>query len=152
MLRVGTRLPSFEAKSTEGHRISDVSLRGASCVMFFFPRAFTSGCIYEAKAFRDAYPRFRDLGVEIIGVSTDPHPRLCKFAEWAGASYPMIGDADRKLAKAFDVLWPIVSIAKRATFVIDAESIIRSAFHFEIGLDRHVARAEEIARTLKKPA
>ncbi len=151
MLRVGTRLPHFEAKSAEGQLISDVSLRGAPCVIFFFPRAFTSGCIYEAKAFRDAYPRFRDLGVEVVGVSTDGHLRQCKFAEWAGAAYPMIGDASLELARAFDVLWPIFSIAKRATFVVDSDSIIHSVFHFEFGLDRHVIKSESIARALKKP-
>jgi peroxiredoxin len=152
MLHVGSRLPNFEVKTTEGQLISDVSLRGAPCVIFFFPRAFTSGCIHEAKAFRDAYPRFRELGVEIVGVSTDPLPRQCKFAEWAGAAYPMIGDADGSLAKAFGVLWPIVSIAKRATFVVDAEGVVRSRFHFEIGIDRHVSHAESMARTLKKTA
>lgn len=149
MLRVGSQLPHFQATTTEGQLISDVSLRGAPCVIFFFPRAFTSGCIYEAKAFRDAYPRFRSLGVEIVGVSTDPLPRQCKFAEWAGAAYPMVGDADRALARAFGVLWPIVPIAKRVTFVVDDTGIVRAAFHFEVAIDRHVAHAELSARELK---
>jgi thioredoxin-dependent peroxiredoxin len=149
MLAVGSSLPHFEVKTTEGKLVSDVSLRGSPCVIFFFPRAFTSACIREAKAFRDAYPRFRSLGFEVLGVSTDPYQRQCRFAEWAGAAYPMVGDGDHTLARSFGVLWPIVSIAKRVTFVIDASSIVRRAFHFEVRIDRHIAHAEAAARELK---
>ncbi len=150
MLRVGSSLPKFEAKTTEGQIVSDVSLRGSPCVLFFFPRAFTTGCIREAKAFRDVYPRLRALGAELVGISTDPLARQCKFAEWAGAAYPMVGDAEHSLARAFGVLWPIVPIAKRVTFVADAQGIIQNVLHFEVAIDRHVMHAESALRVLVK--
>lgn len=148
MLKVGDKVPSFSATTTEGRVVSDVTLRGKPFVLFFFPKAYTPGCVKETKAFRDAYPTLRARGVEIVGVSTDTHDTQCAYSEWAGCAYPMIGDADRALARAFGVLWPLLPVAKRATFVVDAAGVVRAALHYEVAVDRHVAEVERLVREL----
>ncbi len=145
MLKVGDPVPEFAAETTDGKPISAALLRGRTFVVFFFPRAYTPGCVREAKAFRDAYPGLRARGVEVVGVSTDPHATQCAFSEWAGLSYPMIGDSSCALARAFGVLWPLFSVTKRATFVFDGAGIVRAAFHFEVAIDRHLS---EVHRAL----
>ncbi len=138
MLKVGEPLPEFEARTTLGCPISTAGLRGKPSVFFFFPKAFTLNCVREAKAFRDEYPALARRGVNIVGISTDPHDAQCRFAEWAGVPFPLVADSERSVSRLFGVLWPIVGIAKRVTFVADAENVVRHVFHHELRVDRHV--------------
>jgi peroxiredoxin Q/BCP len=139
MIKVGDPLHEFETQATDGTAIGTATLRGKPVVMFFFPKAFTPGCTRETKGFRDEYPTLARRGVHIIGISTDPLDAQCRFAEWAGVPFPLIADADKSLARSFGVLRPLLSIAKRVTFVADAEGIVRHVFHHELRVDRHVA-------------
>ena len=138
MLKVGDPLPEFEARTTEGCPIRTAALIGKPSVLFFFPKAFTPGCVRETKSFRDEYPTLARRGVQIVGVSTDPLDAQCRFAEWAGVPFPLVADAERSISKLFGVLWPLVGVAKRVTFVADAEGIVRHVFHHELRVDCHV--------------
>lgn len=140
MLNRGDELPDFEARTTAGCVIRTAEVRGKPSVFFFFPKAFTPGCVRETKAFRDEYPALARRGVQIVGISTDPLDAQCRFAEWAGVPFPLVADTDRAVSRAFGVLWPIVGIAKRVTFVADATGIIRHVFHHELRVDRHVSQ------------
>ncbi len=151
MLRVGDPLPEFETHATDGCVVRAAGLKGKPVVIFFFPKAFTPNCIREAKGFRDEYPTLARQGVQIVGVSTDPLDAQCRFAEWAGVPFPLIADSTRCLSKLFGVLWPILSIAKRVTFVADGEGIIRHVFHHELRVDRHVSDVKRAALALCAP-
>jgi peroxiredoxin len=148
MLKVGDPLPEFEARTTEGCPIRTAALRGKPAVLFFFPKAFTPGCVRETKSFRDEYPSLARRGVRIVGVSTDPLDAQCRFAEWAGVPFPLVADTERCMSKLFGVLWPLVGVAKRVTFVADAESIIRHVFHHELRVDCHVRDVREAVEAL----
>lgn len=148
MLKVGDRLPDFQARSTDGRTVCTSSLRGKPLVLFFFPKAFTPGCVKETKAFRDEYPCLARAGVQIVGVSTDCHDKQCQFAEWAGVPFPLLGDPDKLIAKLCGVLWPLVSLAKRVTFVVDGEGIVRHVVHHELRIDQHVSEVKVAALEL----
>jgi peroxiredoxin len=139
MLKIGDPLPDFEALATDGCSVRTAALKGKPVVLFFFPKAFTPGCTRETKGFRDEYPTLARRGVQIVGVSTDPLDAQCRFAEWAGVPFPLVADLDRTISKRFGVLWPVLGVAKRVTFVADVEGIIRHVFHHELRVDRHVA-------------
>ena len=148
MLKVGDHLPEFEARSTDGRTVATSSFRGKPLVLFFFPKAFTPGCTKETKAFRDEFPCLARAGVQIVGVSTDCLDKQCQFAEWAGVPFPLVGDADRRIARLCGVLWPIVSVAKRVTFVVDAMGVVRHVFHHELRIDHHVSDVKRAALEL----
>lgn len=149
MLAIGEKLPDFEVDSTDGTKVSSRSLRGRIAVVYFFPRAFTPGCTSETKAFRDEYPGLVAAGAEIVGVSTDSHLKQCKFAEWAGVAFPMIGDERGVVGRLFGVLWPLVGLAKRVTFVADREGIVRHVFHHELRACAHVSDVLDAVTALK---
>ena len=50
----------------------------------------------------------------------------------------MIGDHDKKIAKAFGTARAIIGLDKRVTFVIDPKGIVRGVFHHELAVDKHV--------------
>lgn len=60
----------------------------------------------------------------------------------------MIGDSDKRIAKAYDVLWPIIGLDRRITYVIDDEGIIRGAFNYELLPTKHIDDAIALLRTL----
>ena len=58
MIESGSPAPDFTLQSDEGQPVSLKSLRGRPVVLFWYPKADTSGCTIEACEFRDDFPRF----------------------------------------------------------------------------------------------
>jgi peroxiredoxin len=71
--------PDVELEAHTGEKISPARVPRA--VVYFFPKAFTQGCTRETIRFNELYPRFRERGYEVFGVSTDDVETLKKFAE-----------------------------------------------------------------------
>jgi len=139
MLKVGEKAPDFVAKTTDGRTVRLSELRGRPVVLFFFPRAFTFGCTLETKRFEEKYDDIHGLGAELFGISTDPLETQCRFAEHHKARFPMIGDADHGISKAYQVLRSIPSSDRRVTYAIDEQGVIAAVFHHEIQVTRHVS-------------
>ena len=68
----------------------------------------------------------------MLGISLDSQERNCKFAAETGASFPLLSDTDKQVAKAYGVLNFTRLFANRVTFVIDKDGIIR---HIDEGSD-----------------
>lgn len=148
MLKVGEKAPPFRVKTTQGDEVTNETYRGKILVLYFFPKAFTPGCTIETKQFRNAAPDLRRFGAEVVGVSVDSLETQCAFAKSVEATFAMIGDEDQSLARAFDVLWPIVHRAQRATFVIDGAGVVRAVFHHELLVGRHLEDVRSFVQKL----
>src|SRR5687768_5432938 len=109
-LRIGDTAPDFEADTTEG-RISFHDWLGDSWgVLFSHPKDFTPVCTTELGYMAKINPDFQSRNVKVIGLSVDPMDR---HSDWAkdieetqghAPNYPIIADADYKVAKAYDML------------------------------------------------
>ena len=140
MLKVGDRAPEIDAIATTGERflLSDPGPGRARCtVVYFFPKAFTPGCTAEAKLFGKDHVELMLAGARVVGISTDDHTTQCKFAADVRAPFPMIADTDAKISNAFGVLWPIVKVAHRATFVIAPDLKIVAALRDDLSVVKH---------------
>jgi thioredoxin-dependent peroxiredoxin len=138
VIKVGQKAPEFRVKTTSGEEVTNDTYRGKILVLYFFPKAFTTGCTIESKQFRDAAPELRALGAEVVGVSVDSLETQCAFAKSFDATFDMIGDQDKAVSRAFDVLWPLIGKAQRVTFVMDGEGVVRAVFHHEVLVGRHL--------------
>jgi len=103
MLKEGDLAPDFTLPDQEGNPITLSHLRGRTVVLFFYPRADTPGCTVEACGFRDMAERFRELGVELLGISTDPPKAQAKFAEKYGLPMRLLADTEHKVAELYGV-------------------------------------------------
>jgi peroxiredoxin Q/BCP len=148
VIKVGERAPQFRVKTTSGEEVTNETFRAKILVLYFFPKAFTTGCTIETKQFRDAAPDLRALGAEVVGVSVDSLETQCAFAKSLEAGFAMIGDQDKSISKAFDVLWPIIGKAQRVTFVIDGEGIVQGVFHHEVMVGKHLGDVRELVQKL----
>jgi alkyl hydroperoxide reductase subunit AhpC len=114
-LQLGAEAPNFDADTTEGP-INFYDWLGDSWgVLFSHPKAFTPVCTTELGYMASIEPEFAKRGVKIIGLSVDP---LEKNGQWAkdieetqgtAPNYPIIADADFKIAKAYGMLAADVS-------------------------------------------
>ena len=138
MLHVGEVAPDFTAQTTAGSHVTLSDLRGRRVVLYFFPKAFTPGCIQETLRFRDARADIAALGGVVLGVSVDDHQTQCDFADATRAGFPMIGDADGTVSRLFGVLRPFLRLDKRVTYVIDADGTIAGVFEHEFQISRHL--------------
>jgi peroxiredoxin len=138
MVKVGDPAPSFTARSTSGETVSLASLTGRPVVIYFFPKAFTMGCTVETRQFRDNYDELRRLGAEVIGISVDKFDQQCRFASDNKLPFPLVGDEDKRICESYGVLWPLIRLPQRITFIIDEQGIVRAVFHHEVQISRHL--------------
>ena len=127
MVEEGTPAPDFELRSDEGETVKLSALRGKPVVLYFYPRDDTPGCTAEACEFRDAYDRFREQGVEILGVSPDTEASHRKFKAKYELPFTLLADPEHKVAEEYGT-WVQKNFAgkkymgiERSTFLIDSE-------------------------------
>lgn len=103
-LVVGDTLPDFDLPASLGRRVSKQVFTGRWFVLYFYPKADTSGCTRQACDFEAALAptghACLKIGVPVIGVSRDPLRTLDRFATKYGLTLPLASDADGRLIEA----------------------------------------------------
>lgn len=127
LLAVGTTAPDRALQDQTGAERTLASFRGNPVVVYFYPRDGTPGCTREACAFRDAWDRYEQAGVRLVGVSADDVESHARFAREHQLPFPLLADVDGSLAEAFGVRRHL-GMASRVTFVLDREGVVRSVF------------------------
>jgi peroxiredoxin Q/BCP len=131
MLQEGDRAPDFELPDQDGktHKLSDYA--GKNVVLYFYPKALTSGCTVQACGVRDHAADYEGANAVVLGVSPDPQPKLRKFADEEGLNFTLLGDEDHSVAETYDV-WVEKSMygrkywgVQRATFIIGPDGVIK---------------------------
>jgi peroxiredoxin Q/BCP len=149
----GQAAPDFEAVSHTGEHIRLSDLRGRIVVLYFYPRAMTSGCTREGRRFNELLPRFEELGAVVLGISTDPPEVNRKFAERYGFRFKLLSDPEGSVARLYGVLREGRSriSADRVTFVVDPEgrvaAVIRNVRPAERHADMALEAVEKLARS-----
>lgn len=147
MLKVGEQAKGFSARSSDGREVSLHAFAGRPLILYFFHKAFTPNCTIETKGFRDNYPELRDLGFEVIGISTDSESTQCRFASTHAVTFPMVGDSDLTITHAYDVKWPLIPFARRVAYVLDRKHRIAAVFRHEFQANRHLDEVLRFARS-----
>jgi len=131
MPEIGQPAPDFSLPRDGGETVSLSALSGKTVVLFFYPKADTSGCTKEAIAFTGALDAFAAAGAVVFGVSKDPVKKLDKFRDKHELKVGLLSDEDSDLCERFDV-WKEKSMygktymgIERSTFVIDGAGVLR---------------------------
>jgi alkyl hydroperoxide reductase subunit AhpC len=114
-LQLGDTAPNFDADTTEGPINFHDWIGDSWAVLFSHPRDFTPVCTTELGYMAQIKPEFDKRNTKIIGLSVDPLDNHEKWAadieetQGTAPNYPIIGDADFKVAKAYGMLAADVS-------------------------------------------
>lgn len=147
-IRVGDKAPDFELMSASGQNVSLKEYIGTkNIVLYFYPKDGTPGCTKEACTFRDSYEVFKEMGAEVIGVSSDSREEHEEFVKKHNLPFILLSDENKKVRKLFGVPSTFGLLTGRVTFIIDKEGIVQHIFSSQFQPAKHV---DEAIKTLKK--
>ncbi len=124
-LEAGQPAPRFTAKTQDGTDFDLANRTGQWTVLYFFPKAGTPGCTKEASAFRDNIALIRDQGADVFGISTDTVESQAAFHKEQQLVFTLLADPDGVVTEQYGAKMPILTMAKRWTFIIDPTLTIR---------------------------
>ena len=149
-LQIGDKCPIFSLPNQQNEQINIQELIGQkNLVIYFYPKDETPGCTKEACSFRDSYEEFKDLGCEVIGISSDSVEDHLKFAKKYHLTFTLLADTQKEVRKAFGVPSNLFGlIPGRVTYIIDKKGCIRGIFNSQTNPLGHIKNALDILRTL----
>lgn len=152
-LPVGAKAPDFTTAGALAGKPFKLDLaeqlKHGPVVLYFFPKAFTSGCTMEAHEFSDASAQFQKLGARVIGMSADDLPTLEQFSVRECRNKFPVATANADLRKAYDVvLAQKPDYANRTSYVIDRNGKIVMAYT-NMDPTEHVQKALAAVKALK---
>lgn len=148
-LNVGDPAPDFSADAAVGGKHFRFSLKQAlghgPVVLYFFPKAFTSGCTVEAHEFSEAAGSFAAAGATLIGMSSDNIDTLSDFStRECRAKFPVAADPDLSVIRAYDAVMMRLpgfgGMSDRTSYVISPDAKILMSYS-ALAPDEHVTRS-----------
>ena len=131
---VGAAAPAFTLPRDGGGETSLSDFAGKKVVLYFYPKADTSGCTKQAIGFTEHAAAFDAAGAVVLGVSKDPVKKLDKFREKHELGVTLLSDAETDLCEQFGV-WVEKSMygkkymgIERATYLIDGDGVVREVW------------------------
>jgi alkyl hydroperoxide reductase subunit AhpC len=152
-LRIGDEAPNFTAQTTEGPIDFHQWIGNQWAVLFSHPKDFTPVCTTELGYMARIKPEFDKRNTKIIGLSVDS---VDDHTQGTAPNYPMIGDADFKVAKLYDMLpgsvsgdaktrTPADNATVRAVFIIGPDKRIKLILMYPMTTGRNF---DEVLRVL----
>src|SRR5580765_5544960 len=152
-LNVGTKAPDFATTGAVGGKEFKLhlaeQLKKGPVVLYFFPKAFTSGCTAEAHAFSASIADYKKAGAQVIGMSADNLVTLKDFSVKECRSALPVASATPDTQKAYDVAWAAhPGVTTRTSYVIDRKGKIVMV-HDDLDFSQHVAMTLAAVKALE---
>lgn len=130
--KIGNMAPKFTLENQKGKKISLSDYKGKkNVVVYFYPKAMTSGCTVQACAIRDNKRKFSSKGTVVLGISIDEVNRLQKFEDKQDLNFDLLSDPDHKVADKYGV-WGLKKFMgrefmglKRTTFIVGKDGKLK---------------------------
>ncbi|KAN0095754.1 mitochondrial peroxiredoxin PRX1 [Hyaloscypha variabilis] len=163
-LRLGSTAPNFKAETTLGLIDFHEWIGDNWAILFSHPEDYTPVCTTELAALAKYEPEFAKRGVKLIGLSANTVEThggwINDIDEIAGCalSFPIIGDKDRKIAFAYDMLDHQdttnvdsrgIAFTIRSVFVIDPKKTIRLILSYPASTGRNTAELLRVVDSLQ---
>jgi len=153
-LRINSVAPDFKADTTQGPIDFHKWIGDGWAILFSHPKDFTPVCTTELGYMAGLKPEFDKRNTKILGLSVDPvanHEKWAKDIEETqghAVTYPMIGDPELKVAKAYDMLPEDAGTTSegrtaannatvRSVFVIGPDTQIKAMLTYPMTPGRH---------------
>ena len=135
MLKKGDKAPNLNLMDQVGKKVKLADFKGKKLLLYFYPKADTSGCTKQACSVRDARSDLQDLGVVALGISPDAVEAQKKFDKNHSLEFPLLSDPDHKVAELYGAWGEKKMYGKsymgifRSSFLIDEAGKIIGAWY-----------------------
>ena len=151
-MEIGSSAFNFEMLDQHGniHKLTDY-IGEKNILLSFHIFSFTKGCNNQMTVFRSAYPKFKKLNTEILGVSCDAQPTQTAYSTSLGnLPYPVLSDFHPKgqVAKEFDIYNEDRGTSDRGVFIIDLSGEIKYIEIYTRAKDIDIDRLLEVVDNL----
>lgn len=131
-VEIGQKAPMFELPDSDKKIVKLADFKGKNVVLLFFPAAFTGTCTKELCQTRDELTLYNNMNAQVFGISVDMPFTLNKFKADQNLNFPLLSDFNKEAIAAFGCMYDVWSVglkgvAKRSSFVIDKDGIVRFA-------------------------
>jgi len=146
-LKPGASAPIFKAPAALAGDAFEFDLqavlKNGPVIVYFYPRAFTSGCTIEAQTFAESIDAFKAQKATVVGVSGDDLETLKKFSEGpCGGKFAVASDANGRIMKSYDAALKVFpGMANRISYVISPDGKVVDVFE-------SLSPVEHVKRTL----
>src|SRR5580693_23556 len=152
-IRLGDEAPDFTAETTDGTINFYDYLGDGWGILFSHPKDFTPVCTTELGAFSARRGEFDKRNTKLIAVSVDDVDSHLRWksdineTQGAELNFPIIGDADRKVADLYDMIHPNANdtLTVRSVFIVDPTKKVKLTLTYPASTGRNV---DEIIRVL----
>jgi len=147
-LEIGKKAPDFALPDENGEKVKLSQFKGKRVVVFFYPKANTSGCTREACDFRDEVAAFKKKDVAVLGISKDGPAAQRKFKDKYQLPFPLLCDEDLNVQQAWgawgekNMYGKKVKGTIRTTVLIGPDGKVEAVFP-KVKVDGHVANVLE---------
>jgi len=147
-VKVGDKAPDFTLPSQTGEKVTLSQFFGKkNIVLYFYPKDESRGCTKEACTFRDNYEVFKDLGAEVIGVSSQSVESHKSFASHHNLPFILLSDKDNQVRRLYGVPSTFGVIQGRVTYIIDKEGVVKHIFSSQFQPEKHIEEAIRVLKT-----
>jgi peroxiredoxin Q/BCP len=147
-LEVGKKAPDFTLLDENREKVKLSHFKGKRVIVFFYPKAMTSGCTREACDFRDEVDAFKRKDAVVLGISKDPPEAQRAFKEKYQLPFPLLSDESTEVQQAWGAWGEKSMYGKkvtgtiRTTVVVGADGKVEQIFP-KVKVDGHVANVLE---------
>lgn len=152
-VEIGAPAPGFDLPRDGGDRVALSDLEGKKVVLYFYPKADTSGCTKQALGFTENAAAFEAAGAVVLGVSKDPVKKLDKFRDKHELGVTLLSDEGGDLCERYGV-WVEKSMygkkymgIERATYLIDGDGKVRQIWR-KVKVPGHVEAVLDAVKAL----
>ena len=157
--KVGMPAPDFSLEAVVGiepekefKNVTLADFRGKWLVFFFYPADFTFVCPTEIKGFNVALEKFKELGAEVVGASTDSkwsHLAWIKRGDLGDLKFPLLADFNKTAARKYGILKDDAGIALRGLFIIDPAGVLQYQVVHNLDVGRSVDETLRVLEALQ---
>jgi thioredoxin-dependent peroxiredoxin len=135
--------PDFTLPDSYGNYYTLSELRGNPVVIYFYPKANTSGCTKQACGIRDSRDKFSDNNITVLGISVDSKASIADFISEHNLNFPLLSDENKEVSRAYGVLNNL-GMSSRITFIINRDGTIAKIMR-DFDIDKHADEVFEFA-------
>jgi peroxiredoxin Q/BCP len=129
MLKAGDPFPAWDLPNQTGTVVSSKDYAGKTYLLWYYPKAMTSGCTAEGCALRDNFAAFQKAGVLVLGVSFDDPKDNAEFIAKNKFPFPLLSDAKKTLAVAVGAAdSPSRMWARRISYLVGPDGKVLKAY------------------------